>query len=516
MVNNTETWLLLRVNNNVVQIATLATTICFVYLVLSVVYNLIFHPLANVPGPRLAAATPFWLLWKTFSLQKAPTLHRCLAEYGSIVRIAPDKVLVNEQEDIKTIYSIGTKFVKSDFYPAWGLKGISNIFSTVDPKDHAIRRSITARTFTKSSVLQFWPVIMEHIHALTLFLERNSTTNDGPESVSPTVDFVKLWRHLALDILGTTTLGEDFNLIKTGSDHPFVHDLDSCVITIGTRSYTPDWLWRLLGYLPIKIWQKHLGGEQRLSDYAANTIAKVNACPKKEHEPPTLVSSYQDYHGPDGNPLSSARIIGEIAAVYFAGTDTTSNTLSFITFELARRCDIQNRLHAELSNRIDEPGIFPSYSELETFPYLNAVINEGLRVYAAIPSHLERVVPAGGTKLQGHTIPANTVVGVQAWSIHRDPRLFPKPDSFEPERWLDATPEMKRNLQPWGFGSRTCMGNHLAMMEFRLLLTALVRNFEVTMLEGTGLNTLMEIKVFWLIFPAGGKLPLKIKRRVVM
>lgn len=451
-----------KVDQQLLLFPVFALALFVTYALAYIFYNVFFHPLAGVPGPRLAASTRLWLLWKTFTLEKCEALHNGLAKYGPIVRIAPNKVLVNSQEDIKTIYPIGSKFLKSDFYPAWGLKGSSNIISTIGVKDHAVRRSITAKTFAMNSVLQFLPAIMEHVHGMVRFLDEHCS---GKTAESETVEFVKLYRYMALDILGSATLGEDFALVKSGKEHPFVSDLDSCVATIPVRGNVPTWLWWLLEQVPVRQWQIHLGGEKRLSDYAATTIAKVNAGPKQEL--PTLISSYSSYQAPDGARLPEKRIIGEIAAVYFAGTDTTSNTLAFATFELAGRPDIQALLHAELVGRMPDKGSFPSYEELESFEYLNAVIFESLRVYAAIPSHLERVAPAGGTTLQGYMIPAGTVVGVQAYSLHRDPRVFPNPERFEPERWLKATTEMKKFLQPWGFGSRKCMGMHLAYLEFR-------------------------------------------------
>ncbi|KAI1373455.1 cytochrome P450 [Hypoxylon crocopeplum] len=481
-----------------------------VFFLCRIIFNVFFHPLAPIPGPTIAAASNLWLIWRTFTLRKCETLHDCLARYGPVVRIAPDKVLVSSQKDIKAIYGIGTKCVKSEFYPPWGLNGASNIFSTTDQKDHSVRRSITARTFSKNSVLQFMPELVKHAQAL---VERLESLSKADENGHPTVEFIKLARYLALDMLGSSVLNEDFGLLKRGIEHPFVHDLDSAALVIPTRASVHSWLWVILKRLPIPRWQHHLGGERRLAHYASNTVeAAFSEAAQGKTEGLALVSSYANYEAPDGGRLSTERIVGEVAAVYFAGTDTTSITLSLIIYEIARRPDVQSRLRDEIMEKARSGSGGLRYDALENeCTYLNAVISESLRLYGAIPSHLERVVPAGGIMLStGHQIPAGAVVGVQAYSLHRDPAVFPSPGAFDPDRWLHATPEMRKALSPWGFGSRICMGMHLAHVEFRLALAVLVGNFEVAFPASFDHNA-MRMRNFWFAFPQGGKLDLVVK-----
>ncbi|ROW03868.1 hypothetical protein VPNG_07307 [Cytospora leucostoma] len=497
-------------------------------------YNILGHPLASLPGPKFAGATPFWLLYHTFRLRKCEVLDECLSRYGPVVRIAPNKVLISSQTDIKTVYGIGAKFVKSDFYPPWGLDGASNIFSTTDPKDHSLRRAITARTFSKNSIVKFMPKMEEHAVSLVRNLRARCDVKDGDQGVTrstTTVEFLKMARYMALDMLGSSVLGEDFQLLKTGREHPFVHDLDSATLIIPTRATVPSWLWAtVFKHLPVARWQHHLGGEARLSEYARETVHRAFAAAdgaggKADDRPPTLVSSYANYEDETtGRHLSTERIVGEIAAVYFAGTDTTSNTLTFAMYEIARRPDVQQKLRDEVVDahrkarrsrseatahavtESDDGVLEMSHAILENCPYLEAFISESLRLYAAIPSHLERVVPQAGVTLStGHKLPAGTVIGVQTYSLHRDPVIFPQPHHFDPDRWLRGTPEMRKALSPWGFGSRICMGMHLAYIEFRLVIAAVVANFLVCLPQGFDHDT-MDMKNLWFVFPQGGKL----------
>jgi hypothetical protein len=106
-----------KVSQQLLLFPVFALALFVTYALAYIFYNVFFHPLAGVPGPRLAASTRLWLLWKTFTLEKCEALHNGLAKYGPIVPIAPNKVLVNSQEDIKTIYPIGSKFLKAIFIP---------------------------------------------------------------------------------------------------------------------------------------------------------------------------------------------------------------------------------------------------------------------------------------------------------------------------------------------------------------------------------------------------------------
>ena len=117
----------------------------------------------------------------------------------------------------------------------------------------------------------------------------------------------------------------------------------------------------------------------------------------------------------------------------------------------------------------------------------------GLRVYGAAPSLLQRVVPAttksGATNesydLLGYALPPGTVVAAQAWTVHRDANVFPSPNTFLPDRWLETwtneehLAQMQQYYMPFGTGSRVCGGDKLAMMMLRITVASVVRNFDI-------------------------------------
>lgn len=500
-----------RIQAAVLDIGLFRTSICVVGIWLlwqlgHVVYGLYFGPLSKIPGPRIAAATNLWLLRRLYQYRKNRTINDCFEEYGPIVRIGPNKVALNTEQDIKTVYAIGTKFVKSSWYLTWSLMGYDNVFTFINPKQHADRRRITAKLMAKNSVILYLDDISQHIRDFIRLCNKSAAQGQA-------INFMHLYRYMALDVLGSAALGKSFDLMKTGQSHPFVHDLDACVMAIPPRGYLPSWLWWFIKRIPNKQWQFELGGEQRIFNYSSDIIeekiqrASKNGGKLSERDANTIVGRYIEHRDDDGKPLPRGEINAELGNIYFAGTDTTSNTLSFLSWELATKPEIQARLFAELKEKMPNHGAVPALEDVETWPFLNAVINETLRKYAAAPSQLERVVPPGGAVLHGYYLPEGTIVGVQAFSIHRKKEVFPDPETFNPDRWLNATDEMRRHFMPFGLGSRICLGMHIAMLEMRLVLACLVRQFELQPLP-TQDPRAMEMKDFWLAFPAGKTLEL--------
>lgn len=141
-----------------------------------------------------------------------------------------------------------------------------------------------------------------------------------------------------------------------------------------------------------------------------------------------------------------------------AGSDTTANTAMFTTWELASRPEIQLKLHQELVQAFPDPKQPLDLDNLEKLPYLDGVCREGLRLHAPIPSYLERITPPGGLNISGYHIPSGTIVGMQAYTNHRDNNIYLDGENFIPERWFEPTASMKLNFLPFSAGPRACIG----------------------------------------------------------
>lgn len=125
----------------------------------------------------------------------------------------------------------------------------------------------------------------------------------------------------------------------------------------------------------------------------------------------------------DSSQLGDDDICVEAGSFMVAGTDTTSNTLTYIVWAVLSDKGLQQVLESEVA------GLGPRLTDvaLEQLPILNAVILESLRSYGAAPGGLPRVVPQSGRQLAGHFMPGGVTVSTQAWTLHRDPETFPNP-----------------------------------------------------------------------------------------
>lgn len=139
-----------------------------------------------------------------------------------------------------------------------------------------------------------------------------------------------------------------------------------------------------------------------------------------------------------------------------AGIDTTGDGLCFLMWELSQphNLSFQERLFEEL--RTTDPDL-----PLDKLPYLDAVVKEGLRCAPPIPMSFPRYVPIGGRTINGHFIPEKTIVSCQPYTVHRlDEKVFPDPDKFNPDRWMDEKGAAERNRLFFAFstGGRGCTG----------------------------------------------------------
>lgn len=112
-------------------------------------------------------------------------------------------------------------------------------------------------------------------------------------------------------------------------------------------------------------------------------------------------------------------------------------------------------------------------------PYLKACIEETLRLWGPFNVGFPRVSP--GKQIGKHFVPKGVVVATVSYATHRDPKVFPDPLAFTPERWLppNVTPEMRAMAKPFGHGPRNCIGKHLAEIGMYLTLTRLYQLYDV-------------------------------------
>lgn len=154
--------------------------------------------------------------------------------------------------------------------------------------------------------------------------------------------------------------------------------------------------------------------------------------------------------------MSVDAIVSECYDHITAGIDTTGDTLCFLLWELSQpnQQERVRRLREEFKQENAE-------NSLDSLPYLDAVLQEALRLWAPGTQSLPRLVPTGGREIGGYFVPGGNTVSCQSYTTHRyDEGVFPDADLFVPERWLDPNGASERSQLFFAFGSgaRTCIG----------------------------------------------------------
>ncbi|KFB36101.1 AGAP002867-PA-like protein [Anopheles sinensis] len=177
--------------------------------------------------------------------------------------------------------------------------------------------------------------------------------------------------------------------------------------------------------------------------------------------------------------MTQNELAAQVFIFFLAGFETSSTTMNFCLYELAKNPDIQDRLREEINRAIEDNGGEVSYDVVMGIHYLDNVINETLRMYPPVES-LNRVPSVNytvpGTK---HVIPKRTLVQIPVYAIQRDPDHYPEPDRFNPDRFL---PEEVRKRHPYVFlpfgeGPRICIGLRFGVMQTKVGLITLLRKF---------------------------------------
>ncbi|CAG8708900.1 4604_t:CDS:2 [Rhizophagus irregularis] len=177
----------------------------------------------------------------------------------------------------------------------------------------------------------------------------------------------------------------------------------------------------------------------------------------------------------------------QIMTFLLAGHETTSTATCWALYFLAQYPNEQDLLREELVKAFPDKSNFnPTFDEINSLEYLNCVVKETLRLNSPIPA-----TSRTNTKdevLGGYHIPKNTIVLVAIEALHKLPEIWgPTAAEFDPKRWLD--PSLIKNVSnlnylPFLTGTRTCIGNKVALIEFKILLSMLVRNFVFRPIEG--------------------------------
>jgi len=357
---------------------------------------------------------------------------------------------------------------------------------TVDDEFHDRARAIMMPAFHR-----------EQVAAATNAMEREAEAAIAALRPGEVVDVYAWMRNLAMRIAMRALLGLDPDEAGRGAaaaEH-FERALGYYGIDYGLR----------LVRGPGSPWRRLLASRRVLDEIVFGEVARRRADPEPERR--DILSLLVAVRGEGGEAFTDREVRDQVMTLMFAGHDTSTSTLTFLLYELARHPEALAKL-AEEQDRV-LGGATPTPEQLEgELPCLDMVLDEVLRLYPPAwigPRRAVREFEFGGC-----TVPRGAYVNYSSWASHRIPEVFPDPEAFVPERF---TRERKAALPrgayvPFGGGSRICIGKRFGQTEVKLVATMLLQRLRLDALPGRT----MTVRQMPTLSPKGG-LPMRVRSR---
>ena len=451
------------------------------YTVWGWIYNLFFHPLAKFPGPRLNAASP---LPGIFSLLRGrlPLDNKKLHEiYGSVVRVSPNELAFNSVQAWEDIYGHrpGHANMHKDPIHVGSVEAVQGVttLTMADDDNHARQRRALSHAFSQQALIQQEYIVMRYVNQfivnLTSFAEKDEEFN-----------LVNWLNFTTFDIIGDLAFGEPFGCLDLGRFHEWVAMIYETVKTgaleQATRRFSPAGSLTqrfLLNCIP----------KYRRRYRTEHLVRSREKCMRRLENGNSQHKDFIWYilKQKEKYDLKTDEIVVNSALFIVAGSETTANLLSGLIARLIWNPDKYRKLCDEIRGSFKNESEL-TYENLSKLQYLNACLEEGLRIHPPVPTGLLRTVPKDGDTIDGHWVPGGTSVAVGSWSASHNPANFRECDAFIPERWIDKEfdGDLKRAAQPFSLGPRGCIGKHLSYMEMRLILGRLLWKFDIISTDG--------------------------------
>lgn len=321
----------------------------------------------------------------------------------------------------------------------------------------------------------------------------------APWSPGDLVDVYAWARTLALRIAMRALFG--FDPDRALQDVDMAHEFEAAL-----GFYAKDYVLQTLRG-PGTPFGRLMAARRRLDGVIYAEIARRRRSGERREDLLSLLLDARDED--DGSALSDREVRDQVMTLLFAGHDTSTSTLTFLFYELAKQPAALARVCAEQDRVLG--GRAPTGADLAGgLPELDLALDETLRLYP--PAWIGPRRAIRDTEFAGHAIPAGTPVNYCSWASHRLPEVFPDPEAFVPDRFAPAARAAlpKGAYVPFGGGSRTCLGMRFGQTEIKLLATLALQRFRLELAPGYELS----VRQMPTLSPRGG-MPMFVRPRGV-
>ncbi|KAB0800021.1 hypothetical protein PPYR_07901 [Photinus pyralis] len=403
-------------------------------------------------------------------------------------------LMVRDPELIKRItvkdfeyFSDHTQYIAPDVDPLWG----RNLFSLSVKDGWHDMRTMLSPTFTSSKMRIIFSLMQECVKEFVSYLNTKGDTM--------TLELKDTFSRVANDIIGTTAFGVECNSLKNRHNEFYMmgKQITSFSGIRGLKFFAYATLPKLMKYLNVKLISTTAA--KFFTDVITDTLRyreKNNVIRpdmlylltevRKERMAQGENSANVKHHKIE---LTDDLITAQAMIFFFAGFDTVSTALSLMFYELAINSQIQDELFAEIRQTVGEQI---TYEKLLSMKFLDCVVSESLRLHPPgifMDRRCVKPYVIEPEKARDPTVrlEKGDLIWIPIRELHRDPNNYPEPKKFDPGRFSSANKDQINpfTFLPFGLGPRNCIASRFALLECKLVLVEVLKQYEVVPVSKT-------------------------------
>ncbi|MBX3275516.1 MAG: cytochrome P450 [Sandaracinaceae bacterium] len=414
----------------------------------------------TAPGPKDHLGLTNIFRWASDQLG---LLTKLKAQYGDVVQmsvVGSPWVLVSHPHDIETALVKNAKIMGRDQYITILQRTLGHGLLTSDGELWRRQRKLMSVAFTPKKI---------HGYAETM-------VRVGADALAPWRDGMEINVHAEMSRLTMEVVAEV--LFGTGVTKADVETVSHAMEVINDYyANSPEAVVMLPEWVPTP---RHLRMRRAVESIDAVLFRIIAARRASGEVKADLLGTLLAAQDDEGAGMTDRQLRDEAVTLFLAGHETTALALAHTLYLLSKYPDVARRVRAELAETVGDRR--PGADDVKRLVYTGWVLKESMRLYP--PAWTTGREATEDLELGGYHIPKGAQLLFSQWVVHRDPRWFPNPEAFDPERWRDEASLPRYAYFPFGGGPRTCIGNHFAMMEATLLLALVVQRYRVDLLPG--------------------------------
>ncbi|MGE0791240.1 MAG: cytochrome P450 [Sandaracinaceae bacterium] len=407
--------------------------------------------------------------------------------YGDVARMqlfGKPWYMLTHPDDLEQVFVKHSKVMLRDKYVEILKRSLGMGLLTNDGDSHKRQRKLMAPAFSPRRI-QEYGTTMASVGDQALRTWRNAQEINVHDEMS----------RVTLEVVAEVLFGAGV------TEHQVNTVRDAMVVANEFYANSPEAVFMVPEWVPTPRNRRLTAAVRSIDDVLFQIIQKRRRGEPREDLLGLLLGARDD----SGASMSDQQLRDEAITLFLAGHETTALALAHTMYLLALYPDIERRLYAEIAQVLD--GRLPTVADMPKLVFTERVVKESMRLYP--PAWTTGRETAEEVEVGGYRIEKGAQLLLPQWVVHRDPRWFPNPAAFDPDRWADPSSIPRYAYFPFGGGHRVCIGNHFAMMEAMLLLAITVQRYRLELLP----NQRLELAPSVTLRPKGPGIRMRVHER---